>query len=186
MTVRGHCDLRSVSVAFSDFAKGVRQRVLRKVVNAGTKPLFDAIKPLIPTETRLMRKAFGRVVKTYRESGVVFGVIGVRTRPSFRQEVRIKRNRVFRLSKRGRAFRVLKPTPAQLTMTRWPRKYLHLVLKGTKRTRANNFMLAGYNAGIGAARAAMRQKMAEELRIESQKAAAKQASKRSRPRSMAA
>ncbi len=87
--------------------QGPRNRILRKALRAGSKPILRLAKQLVPVRTRQMKKALGLALRTYT-SGVVAAIIGVRK--GFRVEIDGK---------------FVDPT-----------KYLHLVLFGRAEVKA--------------------------------------------------
>lgn len=65
--------------------KSAATKVMRKGIAAGTKVVLSGAKARLPTKTKylgkrsgLLRKSLGRKTKTYRQNGVVVGVVGPR------------------------------------------------------------------------------------------------------------
>lgn len=167
--VKATVDTGGGAARLAEFGRTIRNRVLRKAVNAGTKPVYDAAKASAPVSSGTLKKAQGRTVKTYKDSGVVVGIVGTRTRPTFRRQVTLKRDRIFRMSKRGIAFRVVKPSAKQLTAIRDPRFYMHLIIKGTRRTRKNDFIHAAWARSQAQAKEQMLSKLQTETQAEAKK-----------------
>lgn len=158
----------------------VAGKVTRKAVNAGSKLIFDEVKQRAPKESGLYRKSIGRVIRTYRNSGTTLAVIGPRTKPSFRKEVKVKKDRVYR-QMGAKTFKVNKPTAEQQRQIRNPRFYQHLVEKGTKRGRKGFNVLGGAFQSKGEqARSTMVKVLEIETAAEAQKLAAKAAVKATR------
>ena len=57
----------------------VRRQVLRKAVTAGARVVLRTEKSLAPVRLGFLRKSLGTKVKSYRNSGVVVGLVGPRT-----------------------------------------------------------------------------------------------------------
>lgn len=65
--------------ALGEVARTVRNKVLRKAVNAASRLVLDAARALVPKDTGMLRKSLGVRIQTYRGSGKVVAVIGPRT-----------------------------------------------------------------------------------------------------------
>jgi hypothetical protein len=93
--------LQDAVASLHDLRHSVRNRILRRALTAGAKPIIKAARQIVPVRTRQMKKALGSTIRAY-VSGIVVAIIGVR-----------------------KGFRVVidgKPVD--------PSKYLHLVLYG--------------------------------------------------------
>lgn len=79
--------LQSSIQSLSELKNGVRNRVVRKSVSAGSTPMNTAAKRSseFKNHTRLLRKSLGRKVRTYKNSGATIAVIG--PRPGFERTV---------------------------------------------------------------------------------------------------
>lgn len=62
-----------------EMTRTVRNKILRKAVNASSKVVLDAARQLVPSSTGLLKKSLAVRVQTYRASGVVVGIVGPRT-----------------------------------------------------------------------------------------------------------
>jgi len=62
-------------------SKAVRNRILKKALAAGAKPVWMAARQGLQTQTGrgILRRSLGAVTKAYRKSGTVVAVIGPRT-----------------------------------------------------------------------------------------------------------
>jgi HK97 gp10 family phage protein len=65
--------------ALGDVSRTVRNKVLRKAVNASSRVVLAAAKSLVPRGTGMLRRSLAVRVQTYRASGKVVGIIGPRT-----------------------------------------------------------------------------------------------------------
>lgn len=162
--VKGTMNVGPAIESLREFKQAVQNRIMRKATEAGAKLIFDVAKAFVPKETGLLRKSLGRVTRTYKN--IVIVVIGPRSKPSFRKPVTIKKDRVFRMV-RGRRVRMRKPRPDQLTMIRWPTKYMHLVEKHS----------APLKRAFDTTKAAAQKAMADKIAVEVPKEAAKAAQK---------
>lgn len=67
--------------ALKDLSSTVRRRVVRQAVSKALTPINRATKNNLDAgdpEEKAIRKAIGKVVRTYRHSGVIYGAVGVR------------------------------------------------------------------------------------------------------------
>ena len=117
--------------ALAKFDKRIRTKVLRQAVTKATKLVTKAARRLAPRDTGSLQKAIGERVRTYRDSGMVVGIAGARSKLRFRV-IEARRRKQAKRVKRG------EPTDG----TRRPVRYLHLVVRGTKRAKANDFITA--------------------------------------------
>lgn len=129
--------------ALSGLNQSVRNKILRKALDKASQPILKAAKERAPRETGLLRKSMGRRVIAYRSTGTVVVVIGPRSKPSFRKEVKIKK--VFRQI-RGATRMIRNPRSEAMTMVRNPVKYAHLVELGTKNRPAKPFLRPAFQA----------------------------------------
>lgn len=136
--------LEQLVANLGEMKKAVRNRVLRKGINAATGPLLKLVKGGVPIRTRLLYKAMGRKVKAYRASGVTVGIIGPRV--GFATEVDGK-----------------KIDPA---------KYAHLVEyghAGPHPAPPHPFVRPAWDQGKAAAQATMKEKILVEIEAEARK-----------------
>jgi HK97 gp10 family phage protein len=110
--------------------RGLRNRILRKALRRGSKPMVQAVRALAPTDTRELRRSIGTRSRTYRRGGVIVFVIGPRNRPSMQ------------VPKGG-----VKPRRYN------PAYYAHLVELGTRRSGKFPFVRPGFIAAQGRAHA---------------------------------
>jgi len=64
--------------ALADIDKKVARKALRQAVNQATAPILKDAKAKVPTDTKSLKKALGKKVKSYRSGIVIVGVVGVR------------------------------------------------------------------------------------------------------------
>jgi len=69
--------LKETLALLDDIKRGVRNRIMRKALRAGARPIIKAARSLVPQRTRQMKKALGVIIRTYT-SGVVAAILGVR------------------------------------------------------------------------------------------------------------
>lgn len=143
--------------ALKAFKYGVRTRLLRKIVTAGSSTLLKASKARAPRLSGLLRKSLGRKIKTYSPSGTVLAVIGPRS--GFGKNV------------------TFGPKGKKRTRYQDPIYYANLVEYGTKTAPAKPFMRPAYDESRAAIKGLMAQKATEEVAKEAAKAAAKAAKK---------
>ena len=113
--------------------RALRNRILRKAITAGGRPVLKAMRARAPSRTGLTRRSLGTRTRTYRGSGVVVAIIGPRTR--------------IRDPKTGH-------TPA---------KVAHLVEFGHANAPPHPFVRPAFDSTVRAAEAAMAQVIREEL-----------------------
>lgn len=118
--------LEATVKAFDAFPKRLRNKHLRRGMNAVGKDLLWAAKARTPKRTGLLYKSLGRKSKTYRGGAVIVAIVGARK--GFRKQVGV---RVFD-SRPGTRY----PKKAGDPVYADPTKYLHLVNLGTARSRA--------------------------------------------------
>lgn len=82
--------------ALADLQNALRNRILRRAVLDATKPVYDAERQMVPEDTKLLRKSIGRTVKVYRNSGVVVGLVGPRTKMGAQVTPRGRKTPIFR------------------------------------------------------------------------------------------
>jgi hypothetical protein len=122
-------EIKALQDGLKALKKEAKKAIRRGITKAG-RVMVRSIKSHVPTETKLLKKSLGVVVRTY-QSGTVVAIAGVRK--GFRQQVSLKK--VFRqVGKGGRVVRLSKPQSGQLQMIRNPEKYLHLVELGFTQT----------------------------------------------------
>lgn len=117
--------LGKVLAALADLKQGARNRILRKALAAGAKPMLARAKQLAPSETGLLRRSLRTVI--YTEGGKVIAEIGPK---SMKEQVVIEEGQSARiLSKKGRkGLLTTADTPAgSVTRNRNPAYYAHLV-----------------------------------------------------------
>ncbi len=93
--------------ALAGLQNALRNRVLRRAVLDATKPVYDAMRSKVLEDTKTLRRSIGRKVIVYRNSSVVVGLVGPRT-------------------KMGRE---VVPRGRKKPVKRVPTKYAHLVEK---------------------------------------------------------
>ena len=105
--------------AFDELKNGVRNRVVRKAVTAGSLPHLTYARkaPEFKNQTGLLRRSFGRRIKTYRGSNVTISVVGPRS--GFAKQVMSQGAWNPSTGNRGIKFRKVDP-----------RRYAHLVERG--------------------------------------------------------
>lgn len=57
----------------------IERKVVRQAVSAGLTPLNKAVKREAPRETGQLKRSIGKVVRTFKNDGVVWGAVGVRS-----------------------------------------------------------------------------------------------------------
>lgn len=98
-------------------ARAVRSRIGRAAVSKGSQPVLKTAQALAPVgETGLLRKALGRKVKIYRQTGAAVAIVGPRTG--------------FQTTRKGRVITAL-GRKLQAAGVK-PHLYAHLVEGGTK------------------------------------------------------
>ena len=112
--------------------KGTRNRILRKALRKGAKPVIQAERQLVPKDTGTLKRSIGSKSKTYRKGGVVVFIIGPRNTWTFAQKKGAKKLTLYK-----------------------PGKYAALVDKGTKRSRPKPFREPAMNRAKSAAQAAI-------------------------------
>lgn len=83
-------DFRGVLLKLEALKRGVRNRLLRKALRAGSRPLVVAARALVPvrrkvkgsnvTPQKLLKKSLGVKIKTYKGGGIVVAVVGARSK----------------------------------------------------------------------------------------------------------
>ncbi len=154
--------------AFEEMKNGVRNRVVRKSVYAGTVPMNRAAKvnKRYRDRTGLLRKSMGRKVKTYRNSGITIGVIGPRR--GFARTV--NQLGAWSAALGRRSIRQVKINPAN---------YAHLVEHGhggPAPAPPKNFLQASFNSSRSDSQEKFTSKFNVEVLSEAAKAYAKQRS----------
>jgi len=114
---------------FSQLPGKLQRKALRRGVSKAARVTVRAVKAEAPKETKLMAQAVGYRVYTFRDKSGVGAVIGAKK--DVRRGV-VRRGR-------GRFRKARKTETAQ--SYRKPANYWHLVIRGTKHSRANNFPL---------------------------------------------
>lgn len=125
MTLTGD---KKLIAKFQALPMKLQRKGLRRGVTKAARGVVRAAKKECPKETKLLSQSLGLKAYTRRDKMGVGAVIGVR-KGYYRGVVR----------KRG-GFRKSRKSEAP-TAFRNPEKYLHLVILGTKHSRANNFLL---------------------------------------------
>lgn len=138
-------DIVSVSVsgskqtmlAFEYLKRGIRNRITRRAVATAVVPQNKAAKRTdrFKNRTGQLRRSLGTRVKTYRQSGAAFGVVG--SRKGFRKTLVRTGGRIGAFDP-GLGYRPIRWTRTSITVD--PRRYIHLVELGTKRARAREFL----------------------------------------------
>lgn len=82
--------IKEVARDIAALDKRIRNRVLKRSVDAGAKVFRTGLKASAPVESGLLRKSLGIKGKIYRSNGIYVAVIGPRS--GFKQEVKIKRS----------------------------------------------------------------------------------------------
>lgn len=75
MEVRG---IKEVSRALQRLGTRTQSRVVRAAVSAALTPIVKAAKRLAPKDQGNLKASIGKAVKTYKASGVIYGVVGPR------------------------------------------------------------------------------------------------------------
>lgn len=57
----------------------IQRKVARQAVSAALTPLNKEIKRQTPQETGQLKRSIGKKIKTYRNNGVIWGAVGVRS-----------------------------------------------------------------------------------------------------------
>jgi HK97 gp10 family phage protein len=146
--------MREAYAALSKAAKKIQRDGSRKAANAGGKVVLKAMKGAVRVRTGLLKKALGRKVKSFGDSGVSVAIIGPRTgfkvvkqKDGSTAKVQTKFSRLdgTRVNKKGE------------TVNKYsnPTQYAHLVDKGTRRSRAYPFRAPVQQATAGQVRDAM-------------------------------
>jgi HK97 gp10 family phage protein len=65
--------------SLDELGRTVRNRILRKALGKGSRIIVQRARQLVQTQTGLLKKSLGVVMRTYRSSGVVLAAIGPRT-----------------------------------------------------------------------------------------------------------
>ena len=112
----------------------LRNKITKKAVTAGVQVIAKAIKANAPEDTKLLKKSIGSKVKVYRNSNMVVGLVGPRTKMG--ADV---------VTRRGQR------------LFRNPTRYAHLAEKKT------GFMANGWTASAAAANAALVSVMQDEI-----------------------
>lgn len=136
--------VEQVVARLGNVSKAVRNKILRKAINAATGPVYKAARAnaknvvnqaasndavgQVMKSTGTLAKSIGRKVKIYRQSGVAVGIVGPRT--GFKRTVTLKSGR-------------------ELVVD--PIKYSHLVEYGTRRSRAKPFLRPAWDQNKNAA-----------------------------------
>lgn len=131
-------------------------RILRRALDAATKPILAAARQLVPVESGALRKSLGRRVKTYRGSGVVAVIIGPR-RGQKREVERTPKGRL-RVVPRKRA--------TGAGGYRNPTRYAHLVERGSRRSKAEPFLAPAMSRCRSQAEATLRRLIIEGIERE--------------------
>ncbi len=84
--------------------KKIRRKLVKKSVTAGTKVFVRAAKARAPRRTKLLWKSIGSRQQTYRDSGVVVGIVGPRTGFGREVEVKIKNAKGTRVVRRVKRY----------------------------------------------------------------------------------
>lgn len=126
--------------------RGVRNRVLRPAIRKAYRPVVQAAKALVPTDTGWLKKSLTAKVTTSRRAGVVTGIVGPRT----------KFVKVF-------------TTATGRQVKRWATKYAHLVEFGTTHSRAKSFLMAGFRTAKTQVESILRREIEEGIEREARK-----------------
>jgi len=127
---------KELMAKFATLPDKLQRKALRRGVSKAARVTTKAAKAEAPSETKAMAKAVGYRIYTFRDKSGVGAVIGVKKdakgKPArFKRGVVRARRGGFRLARKGEA----------ATAYRNPKNYWHLVILGTKHSRANNFPL---------------------------------------------
>ncbi len=123
--------------AFELLKRGIRNRVTRKAVSTAVVPQNKAAKRTdrFKNRTGQLRKSLGTRVKTYRQNGASFAVVG--SRKGFRKTM-VRTSGKLGEFDAGVGYRPIKWSRTSITVD--PRRYIHLVELGTKRARPREFL----------------------------------------------
>lgn len=160
--------LDTLTQGLAEFSKSMRNKIIRKGMNAVTQPLLKSAKG--KCKSKLIRKSLGRKVKTY-PSGITVGVIF--PRPGFDQVIdgiTVKPTKIAHLLEGGRGpVSVKKATVLFGHGQFWGRQ--------VGSAAAQPFMRPAYEEGKESSKSIMAQKCKEEITTEARKLAAKLAAK---------
>ncbi|HUU90889.1 MAG TPA: HK97-gp10 family putative phage morphogenesis protein [Phycisphaerae bacterium] len=134
ITLIGDVELRR---KFDSLAPKLQRKALRRAITKAARVTVKAAKAEAPSETKTLQKALGYRVFTFPKAAPtgVGAVIGVK------KDARGKVQRFRRGVLRGkRGMRIAKKGETAAAY-RNPEKYLHLIVLGTKHSKANNFLL---------------------------------------------
>jgi HK97 gp10 family phage protein len=134
-----------------EMKRSLRNRIIRKAITKASQPIMKSMKALAPRDSGLLRRSIGRRTKTTRR-GEVVAVIGPRSKPSFKQQVRVGGKGKGKRMKGGRL------------VIRNPVRYAHLVEFGTRHSRAKPFMRPAFDANQRQARQMIEKIVWDELR----------------------
>lgn len=70
--------LQALAKRLEAIDKKVAKKAIKAAINQATKILTKEVKARVPVDTGLLRRSIGRKVKTYRQSGLVIGIVGPR------------------------------------------------------------------------------------------------------------
>lgn len=102
----------------AEIDKKAARKALKIAVDEAVKPILKDARANVPTDTKTLKKALGKKVKSYRNSLVVVGVVGPRKDKKGAKAT--KRKKLVRTTSSGRQ------------IWRDPVKYAHLIEFGTR------------------------------------------------------
>jgi hypothetical protein len=70
---------RELERTFKTLGERVQRKVARQAINAAATPVVKAARSKAPEESGLLKKAMGKKIKTYKQSGTVAAISGPRT-----------------------------------------------------------------------------------------------------------
>lgn len=70
--------LNEIQSRLAEIGQTAASKVMRPAVTAGAKLVNKTAKRTVARNTKLLQKSIGQKVKTYRQSGVVVGIVGPR------------------------------------------------------------------------------------------------------------
>ncbi len=65
-------------VKLRELDERICKQALRRAITQASKPVLTTAKSLVPRDTGSLRKALGRVIKSYRKGHTVVGIVGAR------------------------------------------------------------------------------------------------------------
>lgn len=140
MKIEGDKQLKNL---LAQLPKRVASKGNKAAVTAGAKPIVKAAKNKAPKESGALRKAMGSKVKTYKADAGTSAVAVIGARRNVTADYKGK--------------------------PRVPSRYIHLVDKGTKYIKGDNFLEQAYEEEKNAALEAMKGKFKEVIEREASK-----------------